>query len=330
MTRRVEHLDARPCSRFAVAGARLVKGRPQAEREPERNEVERRLAATLDEPPPAAAPYAGAAGSECGAAVVDCSSRTGVQMCAKDPGLRSRHGGDGQHRAKPGSEVRVDGLDADSAAAARLDCMGGYERSSCRGGGRSSAYDERRREQGGIVLQRADNVRVSYHKKLMRNGWPVLSVGAKSYQLRRMSFAAYQRWLAQQRNTPVCWGNIGERAYWMFQDRFYWDNDRLNPRQVHAVLADRHSRDAGRIQRAEARLAAGGGAHPPGRGVIPDDVKHFVFSRDQGRCRHCGSNVELQFDHIIPVSLGGASSAENLQILCGPCNRRKADGLTVQ
>src|SRR5262249_38150822 len=42
----------------------------------------------------------------------------------------------------------------------------------------------------------------------------------------------------------------------------------------------------------------------------------------------CGATNELQFDHVIPVALGGGSSADNLQLLCGPCNRRKGAGLT--
>jgi 5-methylcytosine-specific restriction endonuclease McrA len=62
---------------------------------------------------------------------------------------------------------------------------------------------------------------------------------------------------------------------------------------------------------------------PAARGAIPDDVKQFVWTRDGGRCCQCGSNVELQFDHMIPLAYGGASTVENLQVLCGPCNRRK-------
>jgi 5-methylcytosine-specific restriction endonuclease McrA len=66
------------------------------------------------------------------------------------------------------------------------------------------------------------------------------------------------------------------------------------------------------------------------RDVIPDDVKQMVWLRDGGRCRQCGAQAELQFDHIIPVAMGGSSNPENLQILCGPCNRRKSAGLTIR
>jgi 5-methylcytosine-specific restriction endonuclease McrA len=66
------------------------------------------------------------------------------------------------------------------------------------------------------------------------------------------------------------------------------------------------------------------------RGHIPDDVKHLVWTRDQGRCRNCGATAELQFDHVIPVAMGGGSGPENLQVLCGPCNRRKGASVTMR
>ena len=57
--------------------------------------------------------------------------------------------------------------------------------------------------------------------------------------------------------------------------------------------------------------------------AIPQDVKIEVAVRDGGRCRQCGSNKELHFDHVIPWSKGGPNTVDNIQLLCGTCNRRK-------
>jgi 5-methylcytosine-specific restriction endonuclease McrA len=65
----------------------------------------------------------------------------------------------------------------------------------------------------------------------------------------------------------------------------------------------------------------------PRREGIPEEVRREVFRRDGGRCAACGSDELLQFDHVIPVALGGASTAANLQVLCAPCNREKGASL---
>jgi 5-methylcytosine-specific restriction endonuclease McrA len=59
------------------------------------------------------------------------------------------------------------------------------------------------------------------------------------------------------------------------------------------------------------------------RRIIPQDVKIAVSARDGGRCRKCGSSEKLHFDHVIPVSKGGANTVANIQLLCGVCNRAK-------
>jgi len=120
---------------------------------------------------------------------------------------------------------------------------------------------------------------------------------------------------------------VGQRCLWHFQDRFYWDSDGLNADEVCALLVTRQQRERQRVERAQAIVAYGSLPHQVSRSAIPDDLKQLVWLRDGGRCRGCGSTVELQFDHIVPLSIGGASSAENLQLLCGPCNRRKGAGL---
>lgn len=59
------------------------------------------------------------------------------------------------------------------------------------------------------------------------------------------------------------------------------------------------------------------------RSPIPEAVRSEVWRRDGGRCVKCSSKENLQFDHIIPVARGGATSAQNLQLLCQQCNRVK-------
>tara|TARA_Y100000588_G_scaffold375503_1_gene451933 strand:- start:113 stop:766 length:654 start_codon:yes stop_codon:yes gene_type:complete len=60
---------------------------------------------------------------------------------------------------------------------------------------------------------------------------------------------------------------------------------------------------------------------------IPEGVKNQVWRRDQGKCSYCGSNENLEYDHIIPHSRGGGNTARNLQLLCESCNRSKSDNI---
>ena len=58
--------------------------------------------------------------------------------------------------------------------------------------------------------------------------------------------------------------------------------------------------------------------------TITQAVKDRVWNRDGGKCVQCGSNENLEFDHIIPFSKGGANTYRNIQLLCEPCNRSKS------
>jgi 5-methylcytosine-specific restriction endonuclease McrA len=56
---------------------------------------------------------------------------------------------------------------------------------------------------------------------------------------------------------------------------------------------------------------------------IPESVRLFVWQRDGSKCVRCGGAEKLEFDHIIPVVKGGASTERNGQLLCESCNRAK-------
>lgn len=93
------------------------------------------------------------------------------------------------------------------------------------------------------------------------------------------------------------------------------------------------------------------------RKTIPNDLRWKVLARDGFQCSGCGKfgfiipdrygkptvlemkiykaslnpydgtfqykHLPMEFDHIIPLSKGGKTELENLQLLCRNCNRKK-------
>jgi len=65
---------------------------------------------------------------------------------------------------------------------------------------------------------------------------------------------------------------------------------------------------------------------------IPVDVRHAVTKRDNKQCSYvsptgvrCCERNNLELDHIIPFSLGGESTTENLRLLCKTHNLMYAE-----
>ncbi len=59
---------------------------------------------------------------------------------------------------------------------------------------------------------------------------------------------------------------------------------------------------------------------------IPTRLREELIKQSGGRCALCGRDSQfLAIDHIMPLSLGGSDSLDNLQVLCASCNVRKAD-----
>ena len=58
-----------------------------------------------------------------------------------------------------------------------------------------------------------------------------------------------------------------------------------------------------------------------------------LFLRDGHRCQYCHVALpahELTTDHVVPRSMGGITSWDNVVAACGPCNRKKGGRTPTQ
>jgi hypothetical protein len=164
-----------------------------------------------------------------------------------------------------------------------------------------------------------------------RGAWPwrrwVFCAGRRRAE-RPISAGALARAESIQREAAVCVLEDEPRRYWWCCDRFWWEDEDLSARDVLALAYERRMRGRRRLERAHTALGAA--AAPAARGAraaIAREVKLAVFQRDGGCCVQCGARFDLQYDHVIPLALGGASTVANLQILCAPCNASKGAAL---
>lgn len=68
------------------------------------------------------------------------------------------------------------------------------------------------------------------------------------------------------------------------------------------------------------------------RAYISQKTRQEVFKRAKEMCEYCLSQsdllgMDLEIEHIIPESLGGTSSLDNLCASCPTCNRHKGPGI---
>ena len=183
------------------------------------------------------------------------------------------------------------------------------------------------------MLTRVENFSITLVPHIFsKRGHVQLSVGNRWCEWKdwRLSSDEFAHFLAERYTIPYCF-DLDGKTYWLFEDRLYRDSEGLAVDEVKALLITRKKQQRSRIARAKTISASPKALQNFGssrsRTAIPDDVKLLVWQRDQGQCAKCGSNHDLQFDHIIPISLGGASTPENLQVLCGKCNRTKSNSI---
>lgn len=179
------------------------------------------------------------------------------------------------------------------------------------------------------MLTRVENFSITLVPHILSSrGHVSLSIGKRIWELKtlRLTREEFAQFLVDRQGVPFRF-ELDDKIYWLFEDKLYKDNEGLTPEDVRALLVTRKMQQQARINRAKTIVESPTATRNAARSAIPDDVKMLVWQRDRGRCVRCGSNTELQYDHIIPFSLGGASTAENLQILCGRCNRAKSNSI---
>lgn len=99
--------------------------------------------------------------------------------------------------------------------------------------------------------------------------------------------------------------------------------EKLEKRRLGVV---RPSRQAAPLQEGNRRIRTKGSRHIPAR------IRRAVWERDEGRCtfvgakeNRCEARRHLEFDHVVPVALGGVASIGGLRLRCRAHNQFEAE-----
>lgn len=95
-------------------------------------------------------------------------------------------------------------------------------------------------------------------------------------------------------------------------------------RRTCELIAQHH---AGKLSRQDLLHAGRGENAPPHRIPLSHKTRYEILKRDHFCCTCCGASpakdptVELEIDHIKPLSRGGGNEKSNLRTLCRSCNQ---------
>jgi hypothetical protein len=141
--------------------------------------------------------------------------------------------------------------------------------------------------------------------------------GCPPCQLRPDTYLRLRAW-RDEGDIPVFVARSRQRQWWWWRNEFYWESGDCGPEDVAALLIMLERNDGQGIEwELDAHLAE----------PIPQDVKRVVHERDLARCVACGSDELIQYDHVLPWSMGGGNEPHNIRLLCARCNRRRAISL---
>jgi HNH endonuclease len=138
------------------------------------------------------------------------------------------------------------------------------------------------------------------------------------------SVRRFARLSASQLKAPVLLLRKDGRRWWWYLDRFWWDDERLSATEIARTVLQSDVRMKQRSEAdANARKILLGGAHVS-QEHVSESVRLAVWRRDSARCVDCGSGKSVVFDHIVPTTQGGSSTAANIELRCEACRARLA------
>lgn len=162
---------------------------------------------------------------------------------------------------------------------------------------------------------------------LLADGWH--EVGGRSFGMDAYEYLWFGGWERGTMNYDHCPPDreppdpivfeVGKyTSYLGFE--FTDDKGQLLSGPVTAILAVRQS---ARADETPVRSRSVKSSKGPARRPIPMRLRFGVMQRDKFRCVYCGAKpdaAELQLDHVVPYSQGGADTIENLVTACPDCN----------
>ena len=93
-------------------------------------------------------------------------------------------------------------------------------------------------------------------------------------------------------------GRDGNRVLWWTNAGLFWADPDLSDEDVELLVWDRQRRQESRLDRLR-KIRTGEKNLTEGRRIrISEEVRAFVWNRDEGRCVQCGAQDELQFEPL--------------------------------
>ena len=113
---------------------------------------------------------------------------------------------------------------------------------------------------------------------------------------------------------------------WLYRETLYGIKGGYSEAQKKLLICEQSDKERQKFERLAAKFSKEQAEHVKHeRARILENVRIEVWRRDQGKCSGCGSRVNLEYDHIVPVSRGGSNTARNVELLCEACNRSRGD-----